>query len=686
MMDVSSRAYEEKVYAGVLGKIIGVYLGRPFEGWGNPRIERELGEITGYVHERLNAPLIVTDDDISGTFTFLRALPENGNDPNLSPAQIGDWWRNTIIEGKTILWWGGFAKSTEHTAFLRMKAGFKAPQSGSIALNGTAVAEEIGAQIFIDGWGLICPGDPAQAADWARRAASVSHDGEAIYGAQVVAALVSLAFVETDIQAMIDAAAEFVPKDSLIYALIQDMKAWAGENGDDWRTTLARIHEKYPYSRFGTNCPMVSNHAIILLALLHGNNDFSRSLLIANTAGYDTDCNSGNVGCILGVLHGLGGLESGTTDWRGPVADRMYLPTADGGRAITDALRESYEIVNVACALQNVPPTLSKNGARFHFSLPGSVQGWQGENGTTVFNAGGRLALSFKAGMGRAGTATWTPPDAFIMPHYGVVASPTLYAGQSVQAFVTAKGPLSAQLYVKTYGEGDAPVLHFGPAQSLSAGESAELTWTVSPTDGQPVYEVGIDVPEGASGTLFVDWLTWSGTPSVTFGQPGGGSHRWPLAWANGVSEFDTGWGASRGYTYRVIRNEGEGLVTQGASDWENYTVSANVWAHLSERIGLVAAGRGLRRYVALVLDADRRVRLVRQQDDACTVLAESDVTWAIEQKLSLSLTVAHGKITVSVDGHIFSADGDGLPLNGAIGFLVEQGHAEFGPVTVEPA
>ena len=25
--------YEERVYAGVLGKIIGVYLGRPFEGW-----------------------------------------------------------------------------------------------------------------------------------------------------------------------------------------------------------------------------------------------------------------------------------------------------------------------------------------------------------------------------------------------------------------------------------------------------------------------------------------------------------------------------------------------------------------------------------------------------------------------------------------------------------------------------
>ena len=27
------KVFENKVYAGVLGKIIGVYLGRPFEGW-----------------------------------------------------------------------------------------------------------------------------------------------------------------------------------------------------------------------------------------------------------------------------------------------------------------------------------------------------------------------------------------------------------------------------------------------------------------------------------------------------------------------------------------------------------------------------------------------------------------------------------------------------------------------------
>jgi len=37
--------YAERVYAGVLGKIIGVYLGRPCEGWTYERIVAELGRV-----------------------------------------------------------------------------------------------------------------------------------------------------------------------------------------------------------------------------------------------------------------------------------------------------------------------------------------------------------------------------------------------------------------------------------------------------------------------------------------------------------------------------------------------------------------------------------------------------------------------------------------------------------------
>ena len=43
--------YAERVYAGVLGKLIGVYLGRPFEGWTYEKINATLGEVSYYVHD-----------------------------------------------------------------------------------------------------------------------------------------------------------------------------------------------------------------------------------------------------------------------------------------------------------------------------------------------------------------------------------------------------------------------------------------------------------------------------------------------------------------------------------------------------------------------------------------------------------------------------------------------------------
>src|SRR5713226_3145007 len=102
------------------------YMGRPCEGWTYERITAELGEVSYYIHEQRGVPLVVTDDDISGTFTFLRALPDYGNPHALTPAQIGHTWLNYLIEGRTILWWGGLGNSTEHTAFLRLKHGIQA--------------------------------------------------------------------------------------------------------------------------------------------------------------------------------------------------------------------------------------------------------------------------------------------------------------------------------------------------------------------------------------------------------------------------------------------------------------------------------------------------------------------------------------------------------------------------------
>ncbi len=109
--------YAERVYAGVLGKIIGVYLGRPFEGWTYERIMRELGPINFYVNERRDVALrshhlVVTDDDISGTFAFPRALADHDFPRGLTSQQIGNTWLNYIVEDRSILWWGGIGNST----------------------------------------------------------------------------------------------------------------------------------------------------------------------------------------------------------------------------------------------------------------------------------------------------------------------------------------------------------------------------------------------------------------------------------------------------------------------------------------------------------------------------------------------------------------------------------------------
>ena len=52
-MDLN-KTYQEKVYAGVLGKVIGVYLGRPFEGWTYERIMA-----VSYTHLTLPTTVIV---------------------------------------------------------------------------------------------------------------------------------------------------------------------------------------------------------------------------------------------------------------------------------------------------------------------------------------------------------------------------------------------------------------------------------------------------------------------------------------------------------------------------------------------------------------------------------------------------------------------------------------------------
>ena len=706
--------YEQRVYAGVLGKIIGVYLGRPFEGWRNKKIEDELGEINYYVHERLGVPLVVSDDDISGTFTFLRALPDHGCSPNLTAQEIGETWLNYLIKEKTILWWGGMGVSTEHTAYLRLKNGIPAPQSGSIAVNGPVVAEQIGAQIFIDGWGMVCPGDPEKAAALAAKAASVSHDGEAIYGAQIIAALVAHAFVEPDLDKMLDTALTFIPRASVIHRLIGDIRGWKDKEPLDWRSTFRKIEDKYGYDKYGGGCHIVPNHAVIVLGLLYGDDNFQKALMVTNTAGWDTDCNSANVGCIMGIKNGLEGIEQ-TADFRGPVADRLYLPTADGGRCISDAVRETYEIVNIGRAMCEMTPLSPKQGMRFHFNLPGAVQGFVPEEspevrGTVqVANVTQReakipgppderlLALRYRGvapgRSARVSTPTFLPPDALKGGGYHMMACPTLYPGQIVRVRLVAdaknRDSATAGVYARVYGKDDALEIYRGPVQIFEPADAHLLEWIVPDTEGKPIAEIGIEISrQSGSGTLYLDWIGWTAAPKATLRRPESGK-AWRSAWVNAVDDFRE-WGVQK--SFAIVQNEGVGLLYQGEASWSDYAVVTTGNAHLAERWGIVAAVRGLRRYVAVVLEnqgVDGRVRLIERYDDTEMTLAEDAFPWALYENIPFTVSVRKdGEILASVGADIrqirLSARTDADRARGAAGMLIEAGHAQFGDIRIE--
>ncbi len=701
--------YAERVYAGVLGKIIGVYLGRPFEGWTYERIMAELGEVTYYVHGRRNAAvknrmLVVTDDDISGTFSFLRALPDHGNSRDLTPAQIGETWLNYLIDRRTVLWWGGMGNSTEHTAYLRLKNGIPAPLSGSIELNGAEVAEQIGAQIFIDGWAMVAPGDPEFAADLARRAGSVSHDGAAIHGAQIIAAMEAQSFVEPRIDALIDTALRFIPADSIIRRLIHDIREWHARQPTDWRATRERIAANYGYDKYGGNCHMVPNHALIIHALLHGDDDFQKSLMIVNTCGWDTDCNSGNVGCLLGIKNGLCGLETGP-DWRGPVADRLYLSTADGGRAITDAVSETYHIVNVGRTLAGEPAPVPKEGARFHFDLPGAVQGFQAEEqadsrGTvSLENVVGHsvrgersLALRYThlatGRVGRVSTPTFIPPEALTMPGYNFLLSPTLYTGQTVTASIEADAanaaPVTVGLYIQTYGASDTLEDTPGPEVTLEPGMRHDFSWRMPDTGGAPIAAVGLELRSAkrAAGVVYLDYLTWSGPPDVELRRPAGGGTMWRRAWVDGVDQVDF----RRPDPYRLLQNQGTGLLIQGTADWTDYQVDVAVTPHLLKAGGIGARVQGMRRYYALLLDRAGTARLVKAPAGE-TVLAETAFPWTFGATYRMSLQVVGCRIRAAIDGKVlFEVEDTDQPLTGGgVALIATEGRLSADTVYVHP-
>jgi ADP-ribosylglycohydrolase len=699
-MAVLPSDYAERAYAAVLGKLVGVYLGRPFEGWTYQRIIRELGPIEAYVHERLNSPLVVTDDDVAGTFTFVRALEDHGARADITSREIGETWLNYIVERRAILWWGGNGNSTEHTAWINLKRGIEAPMSGSIAVNGEAVAEQIGAQIFIDGWAIVAPGNPALAASLAEKAARVSHDGAAVDAARLWAAMEAEAFVTRDVERLIDVGLAHIAAESPIAKLVADIRSWRNRY-PDWRETREAIEARYGYDRYPGNCHVVPNHALMIMTLLYAPDDFSRAQTIVCTSGWDTDCNAGNVGCLMGAMLGLDGVDAGGR-WRGPLADRMLISSADGGYAINDAVRVSGRLVDLGRKLAGLPPLPApKDGAQFHFSLPGGVQGFaaagDGSASAAVsnvpFEAGRGLELRF-AGLGRAPvvamTPTFAPPDVTRMRTYELMATPLVYPGQRVRARVVADrqnaGDVAVSLRALVYGEADALVAVESDSAALAPGEGTVLDWRLPDTEGQPIQSLGVAArsPGGHEDEAVVlDWLRWDGAADMRLKRPKAPSDFWRRAWVNAADTFSTGFPQA----FRISQDRGEGMIIHGGRQWRDYRIETALTVHLAKRAGVGVRVQGLRRYCAALLVRPNVLRLVRARDGETTVLAEAPFAWVFERPYRFVVEAVGRVLSVDVEGARLTVRDDSVEAlaDGGVALIIEGGAASTDEILVAP-
>lgn len=664
---------QEKIYAGVLGKILGVYLGRPVEGWSYQAIQNRFDEVDRYVANELGIPLIVADDDISGTFGFFKAVEDNQYPQQITSEMIGDAWLDYIIEDKTILWWGGLGRSTEHTAYIRLKEGVKAPLSGSRALNGKTLSEQIGAQIFMDAFAMMCPADPEKADYLVRQAARVSHDGLAVEAAAFLGAMEADAFVTKDLDLLIDRNLRFV-KDSYLLKVIDDVRTICALH-PAWREARAHIDTLYGYDKFNGPCHIVPNHAMVLASLLLAKDDFHRSITIASSAAWDTDCNAGNVGCLNGIRLGLDAIDK-TPFLRDEVADRMLVVTSEGGGCVSDAAAQADAIVR---AIEQGPKQ-----KRFSFGYRGSFQGFTKCPYERL--AGGRLSNPDGKGL-EVLLLEGKKPFSFSTPtfldfnelakNFSTIASPTLYEGQTVQMEVAAcSDGIVVQPYLLSYTKEQA--VHRTDLETLALEKGMQtLRFEIPCFGGMPIFRFGlIATADHDDASFCIHSLDWSNTPK-RFAQEGmmlasiwETRPYWFQSWVGSAKQF----AADFLHTFCISHPEVGGVVTIGTQDWTDYRLTTNLLFSLHERAGIVVRAKGLRRHYALRFCNEKTCELILTAKGKTTVLAKVDFPYTQDCLYTVVCEVKGERLRVWVDSLLILEAFDGSLDRGAAGLCIDRG------------
>ena len=325
---MNQKEYRNKVMGCWFGKAVGGTLGQPYEGCDGP--------LNLDFYNPVPTDMIPNDDlDLQVLWVYaLEQMPE----PVVDRDVFADAWLNHVA----------FPWDEYGIAIRNLRNGIRPPLSGSYD---NWFRDGLGAAIRSDIWACLAPGEPEKAAAFAYEDACVDHIGDGVYAEQFFAALGSMAFIESDIDKLLDAGLSVIPEHSRLSIAIKDTRDWC-EFSDDPMLIREQILEKHGSENF---TDVVMNIPFAVMALILGKGDFSKTICLAVNCGRDADCTTASVGAIMGIINP----DSIEEKWLRPIGRKLVIndgitginhpPTLDGFTDQVISLRERVSLRSSKC-------------------------------------------------------------------------------------------------------------------------------------------------------------------------------------------------------------------------------------------------------------------------------------------------------------------------------------------------
>ena len=302
---LSKQHLKDKIKGGWAGQVIGVTFGGPYEF----RFQgtfigdyQSLKWYDGYLkNTMINNPGLY--DDLYMDLTFVDVFEKYGFDAPL------DSFANAYANAGYMLW------HANQAGRYNIQHGIKAPLSGHWMNN--PHADCIDYQIESDFAGLMSPGMPNTASAISDKIGHIMNYGDGWYGGVYVGAMYSLAFTSSNINYIVSEALKTIPKQSLFYQCINDVIGWYKKYPHDWKQTWLEVQKKWaddigcPDGVFVPfNIDATVNAAYVVIGLLYGKADFTKTLEITTRCGQDADCNPSTAAGVLGAVLGYAKIPS----------------------------------------------------------------------------------------------------------------------------------------------------------------------------------------------------------------------------------------------------------------------------------------------------------------------------------------------------------------------------------------